>query len=90
MLRDDNWNEGRRPDAPRNVLGERLELCSIKPMTGFFRDGCCDTSREDIGSHTVCAVSKSRPHNQRHQRGNCRHADGRQAGASHHPRLGKS
>jgi len=28
----------------------------MKPMTGFFRDGCCDTSREDIGSHTVCAV----------------------------------
>jgi uncharacterized protein (DUF2237 family) len=43
---------GRR--EPRNVLGERLEICSLKPMTGFFRDGCCDTSREDVGSHTVC------------------------------------
>lgn len=42
--------------APRNVLGERLEVCSLSPMTGFFRDGCCDTSREDVGSHTVCAV----------------------------------
>jgi uncharacterized protein (DUF2237 family) len=42
------------PNVPRNVLGDRLELCSINPMTGFFRDGCCDTS--DVGSHTVCAV----------------------------------
>jgi uncharacterized protein (DUF2237 family) len=56
MLRDDNGNGGGRPSAPRNVLGERLEVCSISPMTGFFRDGCCDTGREDIGSHTVCAV----------------------------------
>jgi uncharacterized protein (DUF2237 family) len=38
------------------VLGDWLEVCSMKPMTGFFRDGCCDTSREDIGSRTVCAV----------------------------------
>jgi uncharacterized protein (DUF2237 family) len=42
--------------TPRNVLGERLESCSLKPMTGFYRDGCCDTGREDLGSHTVCAV----------------------------------
>ena len=56
MLRDTGRNAGERPLTPRNVLGERLEICSINPMTGFFRDGCCDTSREDIGSHTVCAV----------------------------------
>lgn len=56
MLRDDNGNGGGRPSTPRNVLGERLEVCSISPMTGFFRDGCCDTGREDIGSHTVCSV----------------------------------
>ena len=56
MLRDDRAEgEGRRGTA-RNVLGERLDICSIDPMTGFFRDGCCDTSREDVGSHTVCAV----------------------------------
>ena len=56
MLRDDRAEgEGRRENS-RNVLGERLELCSIDPMTGFFRDGCCNTSREDAGSHTVCAV----------------------------------
>jgi uncharacterized protein len=56
MLRDDSGNGGGRPNLPRNVLGDRLELCSISPMTGFFRDGCCDTGREDVGSHTVCAV----------------------------------
>ena len=50
----DNPRGGRRPS--RNVLGETLESCSLKPMTGFFRNGCCDTSSEDIGSHTVCAV----------------------------------
>jgi uncharacterized protein (DUF2237 family) len=41
------------------VLGEALEICSIKPMTGFYRDGCCNTDREDIGSHTVCVVMTS-------------------------------
>ncbi len=45
---------GGRPS--KNVLGGALQPCSINPMTGFFRNGCCDTSREDIGSHTVCAV----------------------------------
>jgi uncharacterized protein len=55
MLRDDAGGGGGRPNS-RNVLGEPLEVCSLKPMTGFFRDGCCDTSREDVGSHTVCAV----------------------------------
>lgn len=45
---------GRRPAL--NVLGSPLDDCSTRPMTGFFRDGCCNTSREDIGSHTVCAV----------------------------------
>ncbi|WP_300450683.1 DUF2237 domain-containing protein [Accumulibacter sp.] len=40
----------------RNVLGGLLGTCSERPMTGFFRDGCCHTSDEDIGSHTVCVV----------------------------------
>mgnify|MGYP001250927426 CR=1 FL=1 len=40
----------------RNVLGGPLGTCSNKPMTGFFRDGCCNTSDEDVGSHTVCVV----------------------------------
>jgi len=45
---------GRRPS--RNVLGGPLDVCSTRPMTGFFRNGCCDTGTEDLGSHTVCAV----------------------------------
>src|ERR1035437_9893802 len=40
----------------RNVLGGRLEPCGNDPVTGFFRDGCCHTSPEDRGSHTICAV----------------------------------
>ncbi len=40
----------------RNVLGGELELCSQDPLTGFYRDGCCNTGPEDRGSHTICAV----------------------------------
>jgi uncharacterized protein len=39
----------------RNVLGGPLAVCSTNPTTGFFRTGCCETSRGDTGSHTVCA-----------------------------------
>lgn len=39
----------------KNVLGEELEVCSIDPMTGFFRDGCCETGVQDTGTHVVCA-----------------------------------
>lgn len=39
---------------PKNVLGGKLEVCSTSPRTGFFRDGCCNTGPEDVGSHTVC------------------------------------
>ncbi len=39
-----------------NVLGSELAICSMDPMTGFFRNGACDTCSEDRGSHTVCAV----------------------------------
>lgn len=46
---------GRKPS--RNVLGQPLASCSFDPLTGFLRNGCCDTSREDVGSHTVCIVS---------------------------------
>ena len=56
MFRDESGNGGGRRSTARNVLGERLELCSTKPMTGFFRDGCCNMSQEDVGSHTVCVV----------------------------------
>ena len=40
----------------RNVLGGELEPCGTDPMTGFYRDGCCSTGPEDLGSHTICAV----------------------------------
>ena len=39
----------------KNVLGEDLESCSTDPMTGWFRDGCCNTNKDDTGVHTVCA-----------------------------------
>ena len=39
----------------RNVLGGPLATCGMRPMTGFFRTGCCETAPEDRGSHTVCA-----------------------------------
>ena len=40
----------------KNVLGENLELCSNDPLTGWYRDGCCNTGPGDIGTHTVCAI----------------------------------
>jgi uncharacterized protein (DUF2237 family) len=39
-----------------NVFGEPLIPCSFDPLTGFFRDGCCKTNEEDVGSHLVCAI----------------------------------
>jgi uncharacterized protein (DUF2237 family) len=39
----------------KNVLGGELETCSASPVTGFYRDGCCNTGAEDAGVHTVCA-----------------------------------
>jgi uncharacterized protein len=40
----------------RNVLGGELEPCGTDPVTGFYRDGCCNTGPDDLGSHTICAV----------------------------------
>jgi uncharacterized protein (DUF2237 family) len=40
----------------RNVLGGDLEPCGTEPLTGFYRDGCCSSGPEDLGSHTICAV----------------------------------
>jgi uncharacterized protein (DUF2237 family) len=39
-----------------NVLGRPLEPCGTDPVTGFYRDGCCNSGPEDVGSHTICAV----------------------------------
>ena len=41
-------------ERQRNVLGEPLAACSLSPMTGFYRTGCCETGPEDLGLHTVC------------------------------------
>lgn len=43
-------------ETARNVLGGELEPCSRNPVTGFFRNGCCETGPDDLGLHTVCAV----------------------------------
>lgn len=40
----------------KNVLGTELQLCSLDPLTGFSRNGCCETGSNDYGTHTVCAV----------------------------------
>jgi len=55
---DGSGRIGRRPERPegRNVLGGVLEACSLAPLTGFYRNGCCDTGSDDRGSHTVCVV----------------------------------
>jgi uncharacterized protein (DUF2237 family) len=55
MSRESGGREFRRA-ASRNVFGAPLENCSTKPLTGFFRNGCCDTGPDDMGSHTVCVV----------------------------------
>lgn len=43
-------------EQQKNVFGETLIPCSLKPLTGYFRDGCCHTDDENRGTHTVCAV----------------------------------
>lgn len=44
-------------DEPqKNVFGDPISSCSEAPVTGFYRNGCCDTGADDVGSHTVCAV----------------------------------
>lgn len=42
--------------SEKNVLGGELQTCGLDPLTGWFRDGTCETSPEDLGSHTICAV----------------------------------
>jgi len=42
------------PSEQKNVFGEPLESCSLRPVTGFYRTGCCETGPEDVGVHTVC------------------------------------
>ena len=42
--------------SARNVLGGVLQDCSLRPLTGFYRDGCCQTGPDDLGVHTVCTL----------------------------------
>jgi uncharacterized protein (DUF2237 family) len=44
------------PEPDVNVVGGKLLSCSVEPLTGFYRNGCCSTGPEDLGSHTVCVV----------------------------------
>jgi uncharacterized protein (DUF2237 family) len=48
-------DEVRQKKVELSVLGRPIEPCSLDPLTGFYRDGCCSTGPEDVGSHTVCA-----------------------------------
>jgi uncharacterized protein (DUF2237 family) len=48
--------EKKEGSESKNVLGQPLQQCGCNPMTGFYRDGFCETGARDIGSHTVCAV----------------------------------
>ena len=50
----DNTNDKRHTQL--NVLGTNLELCGTDPVTGFYRDGCCNTGDDDFGTHTVCII----------------------------------
>ena len=43
-------------EKQKNVLDSELQDCGISPMTGFYRDGCCNTGPGDVGTHTVCAI----------------------------------
>lgn len=43
----------------KNIFGEPLISCSLSPMTGFYRNGCCDTGSDDIGEHTICVILTS-------------------------------
>ena len=43
-------------EKQENVLGTELEICGIDPITGFYRDGCCNTGEGDVGTHTVCVI----------------------------------
>jgi len=44
-------------EVQKNVFGEQIVPCSHDPLTGFYRDGCCSTGKEDFGSHTVCIIA---------------------------------
>jgi uncharacterized protein len=55
-LESDDGGMSLPEQSARNVMGGPLEECGTDPVTGFYRDGCCNTGPGDVGSHTVCAV----------------------------------
>ena len=57
MSTEESNGDANRRSASRNVFGEPLETCATSPMTGFYRDGCCNTGIDDTGSHTVCMIA---------------------------------
>lgn len=57
MIRIATTNGVVRLPKAKNVLGGKLEVCSKSPMTGFFRDGCCNTGPSDGGLHVVCVLA---------------------------------
>src|SRR3954449_8164262 len=59
MIRIAKTNGVVRIPQAKNVLGGKLATCCTSPVTGFFRDGCCNTGPEDLGSHKICAVVTS-------------------------------
>ena len=71
MVRDDGTDPAvGGPLRHATCSGELLDICSIKPTTGLYRDGCCNSGREDISSHTVCAVMTAEFINFSKSRGN--------------------
>ena len=53
---DNTSEKPRKPERQLNVLGTPLEVCGTDPVTGFYRDGCCNTGPDDAGMHTVCVI----------------------------------
>ena len=53
---DNTPEKPQKPQKQLNVLGTDLEVCGTDPMTGFYRDGCCNSGNDDVGTHTVCII----------------------------------
>jgi uncharacterized protein (DUF2237 family) len=51
---DNTFEKPYKPEKQLNVLGTELIVCGTDPVTGFYRDGCCNTGNDDVGTHTVC------------------------------------
>lgn len=54
----------------KNIFGDEMAVCSTQPLTGFYRDGCCNSGEDDLGTHTVCAIMTEDFLNFSYERGN--------------------